>query len=150
MNCLEFGQPQALMVSFLLLFAFGGSMKTTDENIKLSERHYTSQELEKIGRKIIKRNLSNNGNKINQEEDFQSDFRIRQNVLEALYRSTLLDSSKIEVFVQEGKVDLKGSVKTSLEKDYAPQVVKYVPGIVEIYNDLIVRDDFISHEGFHI
>jgi osmotically-inducible protein OsmY len=125
-------------------------MKNTDDTTKLSERHYSSSDLEKIGQKIIKRNQSINGYKGSRGEDFQSDFKIRQNVLEALYRSTLLDSSKIEVFVQEGKVDLKGSVKTSLEKDYAPQVVKYVPGIVEIYNDLIVRDDFIAHEGFHI
>jgi osmotically-inducible protein OsmY len=125
-------------------------MKKIEEDIKLSERHYTSEALEKIGRKIIKRNLSNNGDINNKELDSQSDFSIRQNILETLYRSTLLDSSKIEVYVDEGRVSLKGSVKTSLEKDYAPQVVKYVPGIVEIYNDLIVRDDFIAHEGFHI
>ena len=125
-------------------------MKKIEEDIKLSERHYTSEALEKIGRKIIKRNLSNNGDINNKELDFQSDFRIGQNILETLYRSTLLDSSKIEVYVDEGRVSLKGSVKTSLEKDYAPQVVKYVPGIVEIYNDLIVRDDFIAHEVFHI
>ena len=125
-------------------------MKKIEEDIKLSERHYTSEALEKIGRKIIKRNLSNDGDINNKELDSQSDFSIRQNILETLYRSTLLDSSKIEVYVDEGRVSLKGSVKTSLEKDYAPQVVKYVPGIVEIYNDLIVRDDFIAHEGFHI
>ena len=125
-------------------------VKKIEEDIKLSERHYTSEALEKIGRKIIKRNLSNNGDINNKELDFQSDFRIGQNILETLYRSTLLDSSKIEVYVDEGKVSLKGSVKTSLEKSYAPQVIKYVPGITEIFNDLIVRDEFITHEGYHI
>ncbi len=125
-------------------------MKKIDEDIKLSERHYTSEALEKIGRKIIKRNSSNNGDIKNKELESQSDFSIRQNILETLYRSTLLDSSKIEVYVDEGKVSLKGSVKTSLEKSYAPQVIKYVPGITEIFNDLIVRDEFITHEGYHI
>jgi hypothetical protein len=132
-------------------YLLGASMvKKIEEDIKLSERHYTSEALEKIGRKIIKRNLSNNGDINNKELDFQSDFRIGQNILETLYRSTLLDSSKIEVYVDEGKVSLKGSVKTSLEKSYAPQVIKYVPGITEIFNDLIVRDEFITHEGYHI
>jgi osmotically-inducible protein OsmY len=125
-------------------------MKKIEEDIKLSERHYTSEALEKIGRKIIKRNLSKNGDINNKELDSQSDFSIRQNILETLYRSTLLDSSKIEVYVDEGRVSLKGSVKTSLEKSYAPQVIRYVPGITEIFNDLIVRDEFITHEGYHI
>jgi osmotically-inducible protein OsmY len=125
-------------------------MKKIEEDIKLSERHYTSEALEKIGRKIIKRNLSKSGDINNKELNYQSDFSIRQNIVDTLYRSTLLDSSKIEVYVYEGKVSLKGSVKTSSEKSYAPQVIKYVPGITEIFNDLIVRDEYITHEGYHI
>jgi osmotically-inducible protein OsmY len=124
-------------------------MKNKNENIKLSERHYTSAELENIGRKIIKRNISKNESYKEKPDNVQSDSRIRQNVLEALYRSTLLDSSNIDAEVMDGKVSLRGSVKTLAEKKFASEVIQYIPGIVEVFNDLIIRNEMFSQNIFH-
>lgn len=115
-------------------------MKNKEEMIRLSERHYTSFDLEKIGKKVIFRHPSLSPDIGEQRQRLFSDNKVRQNILQTLYRSSLLDASRIEVLVNKGKVILKGSVKNSQEKNYATQVIQFVPGIIEIFNDLIVTD----------
>jgi osmotically-inducible protein OsmY len=115
-------------------------MKHKEENIRLSERHYTSYDLEKIGKKVIFRHSPEELESTFGNQRIFLDERVKHSVLESLYRSTLLDASRIEVFVEDGKVTLKGSVKSPKEKNYAQDVIQFVPGVVEVFNDLIIVD----------
>ncbi len=115
-------------------------MKHKEENIRLSERHYTSYDLEKIGKKILFRHPPEEHEPRIKKQIIFPDERVKQMVLESLYRSTLLDASRIEVFVEDGVVGLKGNVKSQNEKNYAEEVIQFVPGVIEIFNDLIITD----------
>lgn len=116
-------------------------MKNRDESIRYQERHYNIPELEKYGRKILRRNFSKVEAFEIHSPPYDSDDKIRQNVMESLYRSTLVDSSKIEVLVHDGEVDLEGSVRTQTEKKIIDEIIKFIPGIVIIHNDLIVSSE---------
>jgi osmotically-inducible protein OsmY len=64
------------------------------------------------------------------------DMRIRKNVTDRLGEDTDLDSSDIEVGVDDGAVTLSGSVDSLWDKRRAEDIAKSVPGIRGVNNKL--------------
>jgi osmotically-inducible protein OsmY len=64
------------------------------------------------------------------------DMRIRKNVTDRLAEDTDLDSSDIEVGVDNGAVTLSGSVDSLWDKRRAEDIAKSVPGIRGVNNEL--------------
>lgn len=66
----------------------------------------------------------------------RSDDRIHEEVCEALYHSSAVDASHIEVNVVNGKVALSGSVSTRQEKKEAERLVENLMGVWDVHNKL--------------
>jgi hypothetical protein len=117
-----------------------------DQNEVLSERHYHLSPLGIYGKKRLRinRNLiqSEPGHRGKGPKGYKrSDDKIKDDVNEHLYRSTAVDASEIEVFVKDGIVTLKGSVKSRNQKVMAEDAIEYVPGVKDIFNEMIIRDN---------
>jgi osmotically-inducible protein OsmY len=84
----------------------------------------------RVALSIISRNT---GGKMARDND---DMRIRKNVTDRLAEDTDLDSSDIEVSVENGAVTLRGSVDSLWDKRRAEDIVKSVPGIKGVNNKL--------------
>ncbi len=70
----------------------------------------------------------------------RSDSLIKDDVSEALYRSSEVDASEIEVFVDAGNVTLKGFVTSRPQKKDAEATVEHLAGVEDVYNELRIRD----------
>jgi osmotically-inducible protein OsmY len=64
------------------------------------------------------------------------DMRIRTNVTDRLAEDTDLDSSDIEVGVDDGAVTLSGSVDSLWDKRRAEDIAKSAPGVRGVNNKL--------------
>jgi len=128
-----------------------------DENEVLSERHYSLSSMEDVGKRIIRRhdvplgrgtdkNYSGRGPKGYQ----RSDEKIKEDVSEALYRSSEVDASYIEVFVTKGHVTLKGSVESRYQKKLAERTIEHLSGVIDVFNELHVKqEEPVIHPGKH-
>lgn len=67
-----------------------------------------------------------------------SDSAITQNVKSALAADPEIGGANLSVDTSQGKVRIKGEVKSVAAFLKAPSVVKKVPGVVEVDNQLIV------------
>jgi osmotically-inducible protein OsmY len=119
-----------------------------DEDEVLSERHYTFGPLENISKKRTRSRES-------RSEPYtrtsfrgkgpkgyrRSDQMIHDDVGEALYRSSEVDASNIEVFVERGVVTLKGFVADRDQKKMAEATVENLTGVEDIYNEIRVRGE---------
>ena len=112
-----------------------------DEDEVLSERHYTFSALEDHAKRKMRsaplsnpfsQSMSGKGPKGYK----RSDETIKEDVSEALYRSTAVDASDIEVFVKEGDVTLKGSVKDRDQKRMAETAIENLAGVKDVFNEL--------------
>lgn len=72
----------------------------------------------------------------------RSDERIREDVCEALYNSYDVDASQIEVYVEEGIARLSGAVPTRRMKKIAENLTEKVGGIVDVQNEIQIRNTF--------
>lgn len=66
----------------------------------------------------------------------RSNETIREDVSEALYRSSEVDASDIEVFVSEGHVTLKGTVMNREQKKLAEATIENLAGVDDVFNEL--------------
>ncbi|MFH6968428.1 BON domain-containing protein [Flavobacterium johnsoniae] len=63
---------------------------------------------------------------------------LRKEVKEALKWEPILHSTEIDVHVNEGAVDLGGTVDTYAQKKEAEHVVKKIPGVRDVFNNVKV------------
>ncbi|MFP5384880.1 MAG: BON domain-containing protein [Bacteriovoracia bacterium] len=116
-----------------------------DQDEVLSERHYTFGPLEDHARRKMRsaplsnpfsQSFSGKGPRGYK----RSDETIREDVSEALYRSSEVDASEIEVFVSEGEVKLKGTVSDRDQKKMAESVIENLAGVRDVFNELHVKN----------
>lgn len=117
-----------------------------DENEVLSERHYSLSSMEDVGKHIIRRNEIPRGHRVNHSgrgpKGYQrSDEKIKEDVSEALYRSSEVDASYIEVFVTKGHVKLKGTVESRYQKKQAERTIENLSGVIDVFNELHVKQE---------
>lgn len=120
-----------------------------DHDEVLSERHYSFGPLEEHGRRERRRRDYRYTPAMRSYGDYRgcgpkgyrrSDESLREAVCEALYRSSEVDATDIEVVVARGVVTLKGWVLDRSQKKSAEDAVDDIPGVVDVYNDLVLRD----------
>jgi osmotically-inducible protein OsmY len=70
----------------------------------------------------------------------RSDERIHEEVCEALYRNLIVDASNIEVKVDDGVVTLTGTVASRYAKREVENCIENLSGIVDIHNELHLKD----------
>lgn len=64
------------------------------------------------------------------------DERILEEVCEKLWQSPVVDAREIEVKVLDGRVFLKGTVASKIEKKMSEYLVEEVFGVVDVFNEL--------------
>jgi hypothetical protein len=114
-----------------------------DEDEVLTERHYNFESPLIRGREISRSRANAPAPKVRQDYRGRgprgyrrSDETIIEDVNEALYRSSEVDASDIEVFVSEGHVTLKGSVLNRGQKKLAEATIENLAGVEDIFNEL--------------
>lgn len=114
-----------------------------DQDEVLSERHYTFGDIEEHSKpRIRSREMApepiqkNNYRGRGPKGYRRSSEQIKEDVSEALYRSSVVDASHIEVSVANGIVTLKGTVTTREQKRAAENAVENLAGVEDIYNEL--------------
>lgn len=70
----------------------------------------------------------------------RSDARIYEDVCDALTRHPDIDAGDIEVEVHDGQVYLRGRVESRLMKRMAEDAVDFYPGVIDVHNELTVRE----------
>ncbi len=118
-----------------------------DQDEMLSERHYTFGPLEFHGRQL------NRSREPETEPTYRPGYRgrgpkgyrrsdetIKEDVSEALYRSSEVDASELEVHVSSGNVTLKGFVNDRTQKKLAERAVENLSGVEDIFNEIRVRN----------
>lgn len=119
-----------------------------DQNEVLSERHYSFGPMEVHGRKqsrareprsepSLRESMAGKGPR----NYNRSDDTIKEDANEALYRSTAVDASEIEVFVNAGTVTLRGSVLSREQKKMAEYAVENLAGVKDVFNELRIRSE---------
>jgi osmotically-inducible protein OsmY len=63
---------------------------------------------------------------------------IRQDIIDKLTHDPGIDTSKIQVEVENGKVILKGKADTEVEKQLSAKIARSVAGVKEVENHLHV------------
>ena len=71
----------------------------------------------------------------------------KKKVLEAFNENGILERSAIEVIDENGIVTLKGTVEKYDSIKFAEQIAKQQPGVIEVINELNVKDG-ASTPGF--
>jgi hypothetical protein len=116
-----------------------------DQDEVLAERHYTFGSLENISRKRSRarepRSEPITDHRGRGPKGYRrSDETIKEDVSEALYRSSEVDASEIEVKVENGIVTLKGFIDDRNQKRLAEATIENLAGIEDVYNDLRIRN----------
>ena len=122
-----------------------------DEDEVLSERHYFFGPLNVHGRKIVRSRepRSESSDKQNFRGKGPKGYKrldqlIKDDACEALYRNTEVDASDIEVFVDHGRVTLKGIVKTRNQKKMAERAVVNLAGVSDVFNEISLKSNHNS------
>jgi hypothetical protein len=118
-----------------------------DENEVLSERHYTFGPLEQHGKRRVRareprtgpRGPESNWSGKGPKGYRRSDETIKDDASDALYRSTAVDATDIEVAVVEGVVTLRGFVDSREQKRMAESAVDRLAGVKDVFNELRIR-----------
>jgi hypothetical protein len=131
-----------------------------DEDDVLSERHYTFTPLESHGRQYSRSRepesepFERQGFRGRGPKGYRrSDENIREDVSEALYRSSEVDASEIEVEVKAGQVTLKGFTQDRAQKKAAERAVENLSGVEDVRNEIRVKrqdsqdDDYKTRYG---
>lgn len=125
-----------------------------DQDEVLSERHYTFAPLEMHGRKRFRTreprtepSYQRSYRGLGPKNYSRSDDKIKDDVSETLYRSTAVDASDIEVFVDEGTVTLRGTVNSRDQKKMAEYSIEHLAGVKDVYNELRVRKEDLNNRN---
>ena len=76
----------------------------------------------------------------------QKDSAIAQNIEKTLTLDTRLDNTEIKYSVQQGRVTLRGKVRSLFQKIAAEETCRWVRGVTDVKNKLIVND-LINNAG---
>lgn len=115
-----------------------------DQDEVLSERHYNLGDHSYRGRQLVRvrekspPGVTSSFKGKGPKGYRRSDELIKEDVCEALYRSTQVDASEIEVSVNEGVVHLKGYVISREQKKMAESAIENLSGVTDVYNELNV------------
>ena len=117
-----------------------------DEDEVLTERHYTFGPLEEISRKYSRSREMPQEPRVNHRGRGPKGYRrtdemIKEDVSEALYRSSEVDASYIEVSVKDGIVTLKGFASDRYQKRMAETTIENLFGVEDVYNELRVKNN---------
>lgn len=119
-----------------------------DEDEVLSERHYNMGPLFHGKKKIYRKEIKESDHRGKGPRGYRkSDEAINEDVSEALYRSTEVDASEIEVTVREGIVSLKGLVDDRFQKKMAESAIEQISGVVDIYNELHIKTRYDARKA---
>ncbi|GEM_PF-3525924 len=114
-----------------------------DNDEVLSERHYSFDNPLVGGREKLKSNKTKADagyRGLGPRNYRRSDDLIKEDVCEALYRSTVVDASEIEVKVEDGIVQLVGFVESREQKKLAEEYAENLAGVEDVYNDLRIQE----------
>lgn len=128
-----------------------------DQDEVLSERHYNLSAVEDLGKRFIRRReerIPENKTPVSYRGRGPKGYRrtddmIKEDVSEALYRSSEVDASYIEVFVKDGHVTLKGTVDSRNQKKLAERTIENLAGVDDVYNELRIREESSLKPGKH-
>jgi BON domain len=67
------------------------------------------------------------------------DTQMEMRVLDRLELDNFLRDRDIRLQVDDGNVSITGEVWTSLEKERVSELIRSVPGVIDVSNDLVVR-----------
>ncbi|HEX6982109.1 MAG TPA: BON domain-containing protein [Balneolaceae bacterium] len=70
-----------------------------------------------------------------------TDEAIKSRIINAIHRDPYVEEAVITVHVEEGAVELTGSVNSQFEKEQIEEIVTHVKGIVSIDNQLKVKEE---------
>ncbi|MGE3608413.1 MAG: BON domain-containing protein [Bacteriovoracaceae bacterium] len=83
-----------------------------------------------------------------EEDKFKkSDTALREEVLDLLYKSPVIDASDIRVIVLSGVVDLYGSVLDLYQKNEAERLILSIPQVWGVHNELKIANEHSSGKG---
>jgi hypothetical protein len=68
---------------------------------------------------------------------FDTDMELR--VVDRLQLDNFLRDRDIRVRVLDGVVNISGEVWTSLERERAAELLRHVPGVIDVANELVIR-----------
>ena len=68
------------------------------------------------------------------------DDRILDDINGRLTINPMIDASEMEVHVQDGLVELNGTVHSRLEKRWAESTIDSVAGVKDVKNNLVIKD----------
>lgn len=110
-----------------------------DKNEILVERHYHAHDGEvRYNPSASERSFTGVGPK----GYVPSNERIKEEVSDALYLSSKIDATDIEVEVEDGIVYLNGTVESRMMKRYAEDLIYGLPWVIDVQNLLrVVRKD---------
>ena len=66
---------------------------------------------------------------------------IKQKIISAFIRSATIDSEKISVVTDDGKVTLNGTVRSFAEREDAEKAAWSAPGVTEVENNLVMEEE---------
>jgi hypothetical protein len=117
-----------------------------DEDEVLSERHYTFDGLNQLGKRQLRAREPRSGPVSAEPEarSQRSDETIKADVKAAIYRRTVVDACGIEVLVKRGLVTLLGVVNYPDEIKMAKETIEQVPGVRYIRNEIRARSSEAS------
>lgn len=124
-----------------------------DQDEVLSVRHYNLGDHSYLGKKIVKSRAENAKINITDHRGkgpkgyTRSDVLIKEDVCEALYRSSIVDASEILVKVKKGHVILQGFAKDREQKKHAEETIEHIPGVIDVFNELLIKDALPPSKG---
>lgn len=118
-----------------------------DQDEVLSVRNYNLGDHSFLGKKVIRNRVETSRSNLIDHRGkgpkgySRADSQIKEDVCEALYRSSVVDASEMLVRVEKGHVILQGFAQNRDQKKFAEETIEHVPGVVDVFNELLLKSD---------